>query len=890
MNKSRNFTGRRRQRTTRPGVRVADKVAHLFITIGGIGTILAVLGVLAFLLWVAMPLFMSAGVNEEASFSTVARLDQAIHVGMDEHQLLGWALLPDGEVIAYRLDNGEIRDRQRPFGERVPLAVSFPAGEDRAAFGFADGSVQLATIGFSTSFLSADDLAGEDREAIAEAGHEAGINLRRGVAGLTPQGQIRLQELHIESEEPVTLAAGPVVLVSMVVRPTGPFLAALALEPGGVVLKAAAGSEEEDFLTGESSMVFDTPVLLPLPAGQVDSPRFLQVNGSGSDVFLGWENGTLARVHCAPLDDPYIAEIGRLIPADARLTAMKFILGSGTLIWGDDAGHLRGGFLVPVASAAGVELGEARRPDPRVRKALAVSVDLGEHEAPVTALAPSGRSRMFAAGFGDGAIRLFHVTSQREMAGIAALDGPAVELLAMAPKENGLLAVSAAEVRHWSVDLGYPEAGFAAMFRPVWYEGYDAPRHVWQSSSGTDDFEAKLGLMPLIFGTLKATIYSMLFGAPLALLAAIFTSEFLDRRARAVVKPGIEMMASLPSVVLGFLAALVFAPLVEAALATILAMFATVPLMFLLGAFLWQMLPVSRAVRMDAWRFPCQLLALVPGLLLALWVGPWAEGVLFAGDLKGWLSWVSAGAGDAAASPYASPFGGWFLLALPASALVAAFLVNRLVTPRLRVAGSGWSRSHLGRVDLLKFVAGCGLGLLLTLVAAALMTAAGFDPRGGVMDTYVQRNALVVGFVMGFAIIPIIYTIAEDALFSVPQHLRSASLGAGATRWQTAMRIVLPTAMSGISSAIMVGLGRAVGETMVVLMAAGNTPVMSWNVFEGFRTLSANIAVELPEAVRGSTHYRTLFLAALVLFAMTFVVNTVAEIVRMRFRRRAVQL
>jgi phosphate transport system permease protein len=77
---------------------------------------------------------------------------------------------------------------------------------------------------------------------------------------------------------------------------------------------------------------------------------------------------------------------------------------------------------------------------------------------------------------------------------------------------------------------------------------------------------------------------------------------------------------------------------------------------------------------------------------------------------------------------------------------------------------------------------------------------------------------------------------------------------------------------------------------MIVLMAAGNTPVLEWNIFEGFRTLSANIAVELPEAVRNSAHYRTLFLAALVLFAMTFVVNTVAELVRLRFRKRAYQL
>src|SRR3970282_1027228 len=133
---------------------------------------------------------------------------------------------------------------------------------------------------------------------------------------------------------------------------------------------------------------------------------------------------------------------------------------------------------------------------------------------------------------------------------------------------------------------------------------------------------------------------------------------------------------------------------------------------------------------------------------------------------------------------------------------------------------------------------------------------------------------------MGFAIIPIIYTIPEDALAAVPDHLRSASLAAGATLWQTAWRIVIPTATSGLFSAVMIGVGRPVGETMIVLMAAGNTPILDWNVFNGFRTLSANIAVELPEAVRNSTHYRTLFLAALTLFLLTFLVNTIAELVR----------
>ena len=143
---------------------------------------------------------------------------------------------------------------------------------------------------------------------------------------------------------------------------------------------------------------------------------------------------------------------------------------------------------------------------------------------------------------------------------------------------------------------------------------------------------------------------------------------------------------------------------------------------------------------------------------------------------------------------------------------------------------------------------------------------------------------------MGFAIIPIIYTLADDALSTVPNHLRSGALGCGATPWQTAWTVVVPTGMSGLFSALMIGLGRAVGETMIVLMAAGNTPITEWNMFNGFRTLAANIAVELPEAVRNSTHYRTLFLSALTLFVLTFVINTAAEMVRLRFRKRAYQL
>jgi phosphate transport system permease protein len=338
-------------------------------------------------------------------------------------------------------------------------------------------------------------------------------------------------------------------------------------------------------------------------------------------------------------------------------------------------------------------------------------------------------------------------------------------------------------------------------------------------------------------------------------------------------------MASLPSVVLGFLAALVFAPFVEKIVPTALACLVTVPLTFLLGAYLWQLLPQRTMLRFERFRLLFLFVLLPVGLLSAWPLGPLAERLLFAGDL---MSWLDGQVGNGT--------GAWLLLCLPASGLASAALLTLYANPWLRRRAGDWTRRQFAIVNLGKFVAAFVFAVVLAYCASFALNDLGFDPRGSFVDTYVQRNALVVGFVMGFAVIPIIYTIADDALTTVPDHLRSASLGCGATPWQTAYRVVIPTAMSGLFSALMIGLGRAVGETMIVLMAGGNTPVTDWNIFNGFRTLSANIAVELPEAVRDSTHYRTLFLAALTLFVLTFLVNTVAEVVRQRFRRRAYQL
>jgi len=370
-------------------------------------------------------------------------------------------------------------------------------------------------------------------------------------------------------------------------------------------------------------------------------------------------------------------------------------------------------------------------------------------------------------------------------------------LINYAPKVNAAMTLDERNViTHWQIDNPHPEAGLKAFFGKVWYEGYEKPEYVWQSTGGSDEFEPKMSLVPLIFGSIKGTVYALIIAIPLAILGAIYTSQFMHARYRNYIKPTVEIMAALPSVVLGFLAGLWLAPRIEDSIPGLISMFIVLPALILISVTIWNLIPRSFRGR---FRPGIESFLLIPVVVFGIWFGFELNEVLanifFNGDFKVWL--------------YESM--------------------------ELR---------------------------------------------------YDQRNALVVGFAMGFAVIPIIYTISEDALSNVPQNLVSGSLALGATRWQTAIKVVVPTAAAGIFSAIMIGLGRAVGETMIVLMATGNTPIMDWNIFNGFRTLSANIAVEIPEAPVGGTLYRVLFLAAMLLFLMTFFVNTLAEVVRQRLREK----
>lgn len=864
METKKSFAGYSRRRKTRWTVRLVEIVARNVVRIGGIGTIVAIIMVGVFLVYVSMRLFSPASISPPSVIKLPTKNERVLREGVDDYQLLGWTLYADGTLTVARLDNGNVLQERKLFPGQLLTACSAPSREEEMAFGFNDGKVRIGRIGFVRQYVAEVSLP----EKLRKLAPGEIAELEAGTLTCQPDGKFRSQTFVAEIEEPLKNDnSSGVVKLDLSVRDSGFVLSVLTVDGN---LRTSAITKKKDELLDKTTFEVEEGKL-HLPDAEKVPPSHVLVSGVGDNVFVTWAKGRTLRISTQNIETPRVVEEFNLLgEEDVVLTALQFMIGKTTLLAGDTTGRVRAWF-------------RTSKPDAKTGdKAVMVAA----HEFPatgseVTSLAVSSRTRIAAAGDLSGRVRLFDVTSEKMLGEIHTPKGEPIRNLLLAPKDDGVIVRTPDSVLLYKMDPKHPEITLSSLTRPVWYEGYDKPAHVWQSSSGNDEFEPKFGMWPLIFGTLKATFYSLLMGVPLALLAAIYTSEFLSRPAKNIIKPTIESMASLPSVVLGFLAALVVAPFVDHWLAAVLAGFLTVPATVVIGAYVWQLLPEKIELGLARYRVVLLLILLVIGLMLATLIGPLLEKLLFRGDIK---TWVNKSEGSGSATP------GWIIILLPPSLLITLLFVGRSVNPWLRGKTRGFSRWQHALVDFGKFITAAAVTLALASLCGLLLTELGFDPRGTFVGTYVQRNALVVGFMMGFAIIPIIFTIAEDALSAVPEHLRSASLACGATQWQTTLRIIVPTAMSGLFSAVMIGLGRAVGETMIVLMAAGNAPVLDWNIFNGFRTMSANIAVELPEAVRDSTHFRTLFLSAVVLFAITFALNTVAEVVRLRFRKRAYQL
>ncbi|MCA9321984.1 MAG: hypothetical protein KDB53_14680, partial [Planctomycetes bacterium] len=671
------FTGIRREKRTPKRVFFADRAAQLTIMLGGIGTIVAVLTVCIFLVWVVAPLFQG-GELDDAQSSTLEALDpELVNFTVDEYRVMGFAISPDGAMTVIRLDTGKVLAR-RQLDDRAPItALSFSPGSFDCGVAYADGMVRLGTVGFSSRFLNPSELTPE--VLAIEPG--AMVEWGGGMVQRTPIGQFRLQSVDVALEPPVDAGVGaPLVAMDQTLSPYGRFFTGITAD-GRLVVRRV--TKEVDVFAGGETTVAEGAVLEDQET--FADPVFrLLISSLGDAVYGVWRSGRVVRVDARDHRAPRVVET--LQATEAEVTAAEFLLGRSSILIGDRTGALSVWFRTKPEDAAPVD-----------GQVLARGHLIQGRSSPIRRIASSSRSRLVVLGYEDGALDVFHVTSEARVVETPPDDSSPLLAVGVSPKDDGLVALHRGHLRTWSFDPGYPEASMGALFTPVWYESYDEPAYVWHSSAGTDDQEPKLSLIPLIFGTIKATIYSLLFGVPIALLAAIFTSEFLRPRHKARIKPTIELMASLPSVVLGFFAALVISPFIESRIPAVIASFATVPLFVLMGAQFWQALPSRLTIRYQGWRLVFITLTIPAGLWFASLVAPTVESRLFGGDMKLWLD-GQVGTG----------LGGWFLIFLPLSVAVAWFFCLRVVNPRLRLAHQGMTRGRAATIEAAKLIFGFG--------------------------------------------------------------------------------------------------------------------------------------------------------------------------------------
>lgn len=856
----------KRSKSTRWSVIYGDRIAKWIITVGGLMVIVAVLGIMVFLFRVVAPLMSPGEELGQVNYSVPAAAD-AVWLNADEFQSLATAVSRDGSVTTFHVATGEVIVTDAfDIGDIDVTAVGGTLDRTNIILGFADGTVRFGQTAFGNRSVPASAAPSDMRS----------LNGRDLVSGGQIYSQVRTGDFRtiiptntLGDAEQISDAA----IVALDYRTGGtaerPTSAFLSVDADGIARLSRSVIRRNLMTSAEE--VTTTTTELPTLNLEADVNVTGALLASGGDrAFVSTDDGVIYRFDIRDQSNPVLAEGFRAFDDGVGISSMNFLNGELALVAGGADGSVDVFFRLQPANARGSDQFEMVRARSHLPQGDAI---IGMSEAI--------RDKTLTTLSADGSIWVRYSTSD-EILYQFERTSPAVNdaITMLFPRSDGVLLLDTqGNVDAWQYSSPHPEVSLSVIFGRLWYEGYPEPGFTWQSTSGTDLFEPKYSLVPLIAGTLKAAFYAMLFATPIAIMAAIYTSEFVHRGVRATVKPVMELMESLPTVVLGFLAALVLAPLVEEWIAAVLLGFIAVPMGLMIGAFVWQTLPQQVALRYDGIpKFVLIGTMIVLSCLFAYSVGPLFELVLFNGDFKGWTNGQGTG----------TPF--MFLLQLPLAYLIVSWGFHKMFGHVLRDRMRTLDRSAAGRLDALRWVAFFVVAVVLSYAVAALLTAMGYDPRGNVVDSYQQRNALVVGFVMAFAVIPAMYTLAEDALNAVPGHLRAGSLASGATPWQTAKWVVLPTAASGVFSAVMMGMGRAVGETMIVVMAAGNTPIMEWNIFSGLRTLSANIAIELPEAVKDGTNYRVLFLAALTLFIMTFVINTGAELIRQRYRKRSANL
>lgn len=718
-----------------------DRLTNIVITSGGMGVLVAILSIFFYLLYEIVPLFESASIDPISSYSLPGLTSaKPLYLAMEEQAEVAVQLDDSGQFLFFKANSGE---------EVVRIQLPF------------------------LSKISHFALNSEQQPLIALATHSDIILVKPSYRVSYPDDK-RVITPFVEypyGEKPLKLTNG--VIDALGLRDSDEQLVVVSESQG--FLQGVRFLKEENFLSGKI-VLQEEKIDLPFIDIDVD---WMEIGPRQKWLYLLNRAGDFRVINL--LTGQQI-DSGRLLE-EGIVTDVRLLLGGISLMVATDQGTVDQWFMVQA---------ENRPPHlQRIRR-------FWENQKSIDTIVVEHRRKAFFTIGNEMDLAIYHTTSERQLLYTSiSSDSKSIEQIAVSPRAEALLTQNSdGEFTYWNVHNEHPEVSWKALWNEVWYESYSEPAYIWQSSASNNDFEAKFSFTPLAFGTLKAAFYAMLVAAPLALCAAIYTAYFMTPVLRRKVKPLIELMEAMPTVILGFLAGLWLAPFIERNLPGVLSIFLLMPVSVLLFAYIWSRLPASIRVKVpDGWH----AVLLIPVVIFIMWVCIAVSGLLelwlFSGNIKAWLTYD---------------------LGIP------------------------------------------------------------FD----------QRNAMVVGVAMGFAVVPTIFSIAEDAVFSVPKSLSYGSLALGASPWQTLVGVVIPTASPGIFSAMMIGMGRAVGETMIVLMATGNTPIMDANIFEGMRTFAANIAIEIGETEVDSSHFRVLFMAAFVLFIFTFVVNSIAEIVRQRLRKK----
>lgn len=737
-----------------PAVLFIDSLMTGLIKLGGILVITAVLGIFLFIFLQIFPLFQSASVTE-LSVRQAPQKDYVL-LASDEWGELPFLLASDGTLVFVDTSGNSPETVQTiPFTDPKPLtAFAWQAEKSQLIVGTADGHFAIVSVRYGRDFQG-------DSSVTASL-------------SVSPWYQIGPPE-------------GIVRQIAFNEGPSRQMAAAILEEQGRLTVRAATLLQRRTLLGAGQLQVGEK---YDLTAEVVGTPNRILVSKDATGIVVSGQEGFVEYFYYR--DGLSLRQKFQPFAnfPDQRIASMDFLLGDVSLVFTNPSGENTIWSLYASPGTTERLFGQTKH--------------FPSLPAGAEVFSESLRNKGFL--LGAGCVLSYRYGTTEAVRWERDLGFP-IRAAVFNGKNDRILVLDTSNRLHiLALHDPHPEISFQALFGKIWYEGQSEPSFKWQSTGGSDDFEPKLSLVPLIIGTLKGTFYAMLFAVPIALLAAIYTSQFLHPAIRRIVKPTMEIMASLPSVVLGFLAALWLAPILETRVPSVLCIIILLPITAALFGYMLSMLPMKyRRHLKPGWEF----LIFAPLFFLVAW-------------------------------------GGWELG--PVIERLFFTVTNPETGERIADFRRWWPA----------------------------VTGTPFE----------QRNSLVVGFMMGFAVIPIIFTISEDAMSNVPAALRSGSLALGASRWQTARNIVLPTAAAGIFSALMIGLGRAVGETMIVVMATGNTPILDFNIFSGMRTLSANIAVELPEAPHNSTLYRTLFLGALMLFLMTFIVNTLAELLRQHLREK----